>query len=77
MKKYYINCTNMDSCSQVFSIDQKEYEQYDGIVILCPDCHSAAILSVDEPLELNLDEKQLTELIKELITIIEKIKEKK
>lgn len=76
MKKYYINCTNLDSCSQVFSIAQEEYEQYDQIVISCPDCYSAAILSVDEPLELNLDEKQVTKLIKELIKIIEKIKEK-
>lgn len=67
----------MDSCSQVFCITQEEYEEYSTIIISCPDCYSAAILSVEEPLELNLDEKELKLLIKELIQIIEKLQENK
>ena len=67
----------MDSCAQVFSISQEEYEQYSSHIISCPDCFSAAVLSVSAPLELNLDEKEIQKLIKELMKIIEKIQENK
>ena len=63
MEKYYLNCTNIDSCSQVFRLSQDEFENYSDLIVVCPDCKSSAILSVSEPLEVNYDENEIDKLI--------------
>ena len=63
MENYYLNCTNLDSCSQVFKLSQEEFEDYTDLITTCPECKSSAILSVSEPLEVNYDQNEIDKLI--------------
>jgi hypothetical protein len=72
---YYLNCTNIDSCSQVFKLTQDEFEEHTELIINCPECKSPAILSVNSPLEVKYDDNEIDKLILDTLNITERIQE--
>jgi hypothetical protein len=70
-RKIYINCTNEESCSEVFLIDSEELiEEYEDVVTICPICKELAIVSYGTPIQPELDDTIINQKIKELSLII-------
>jgi len=69
--KIYINCTNEESCSEVFLIDSEEIlEEHEDTVTICPVCKEIAIISYDTPIQPESDDTVVNQKIKELNLII-------